>query len=156
MHGLRDLIGWAEAGRAGYDAVVLSARKSTPKAPTHMSVREIFEWIKKTPRQNHAIGKYQIIPSTLRRLVAALDVDIDARFSPELQDRMANLLLVEAGLPDFIRNEISRTEFMNNLAKVWAGLPNASGKSHYHGIAGNKAVISWLRFEQAMNVYFPP
>lgn len=156
IHGLRSLIGWAEAGRAGYDAVVLSARIKPPKPPTEMTLHEIFLWIERTPRQNHAIGRYQFIPNTLRRLVSKLDVSHSQQFDPALQDRLANALLIEAGLVDFIQRQLSRKGFMNNLADIWAGLPTSNGKSRYHGYAGNKAVITWHRFAQAMALYFPP
>ena len=155
IHGLRGLIGWAEAGRAGYDAVVLSARIKPERAPTEMTLHEIFLWIERTPRQNHAIGRYQFIPDTLRRLVTKLDIAHSQRFSAALQDRLANALLIEAGLAEFIQGLLPRKAFMNNLADIWAGLPTSNGKSRYNGYAGNKAVITWHRFAQAMEVFFP-
>lgn len=50
---------------------------------------------------------------------------------------------------------MSRHDFMNNLAKIWAGLPTSSGKSYYHGLAGNKAVLSWAKFDKEMAQLFP-
>ena len=44
---------------------------------------------------------------------------------------------------------------MHNLARIWAGLPTASGRSHYHGHAGNRATMTWARFESAMAPIFP-
>jgi hypothetical protein len=44
---------------------------------------------------------------------------------------------------------------MNNLAKIWAGLPNSTGKSHYHGYAGNQATMTWARFDAEMAMIFP-
>ncbi|MCR9113647.1 MAG: hypothetical protein NXH84_10255, partial [Rhodobacteraceae bacterium] len=38
---------------------------------------------------------------------------------------------------------ITQEAFMLNLAKIWAGLPTPSGRSYYHGVAGNKAVLSY-------------
>jgi len=37
---------------------------------------------------------------------------------------------------------------MDNLALIWAGLPQADGRSAYHGYAGNRATITRTRFEQ--------
>jgi muramidase (phage lysozyme) len=71
-------------------------------------------------------------------------------FSPRLQDQLSDVLLAEAGLHDFNSGQMTRHAFMNNLAKIWAGLPNSSGKSHYHGFAGNKASISWTHFDAEM------
>ncbi len=152
---IRALIGWAEAGAAGYDAVQWGARIKPPKRPTEMTLGEIFAWIEATPGQPHAIGYYQFIPATLARLVRRLDLGPEARFTPALQDRLGDVLLAEAGLGALERGEIGRIRFMNNLAKIWAGLPNSSGKSHYEGFAGNKAVISWELFDREMARIFP-
>ncbi len=152
---LRALIGRAEAGAKGYDAVQLGATIRPPKPPTQMTVQEIYDWIDATPGQPHAIGYYQFIPPTLKRLVARLGVSPDTRFSPALQDRLGDILLAEAGLHRMGRGEIDRHAFMYNLGKIWAGLPNPQGLSHYEGIAGNRASISWEYFDQVMAQIFP-
>jgi hypothetical protein len=152
---LRDLIASAEAGPAGYDAVQHAARIKPPRRPTQMTIAEIYAWIDATPGQHHAIGRYQFIPPTLRRLVALLDIDPRTRFSPRIQDQLADRLLQEAGLQDFTDGDLSRTTFKRNLARIWAGLPLPSGRSYYDGYAGNKATMSWQRFETAMLQIFP-
>lgn len=155
VRGLRDLIASAEAGRAGYDAVQYGARIRPAKPPTQMTIKEIYQWIDATPGQPHAIGRYQMIPPTLRRVVSQLGIKETALFTPQVQDLCADLLMDEAGLSAFLAGDLSRVGFMNNLAKVWAGLPNSTGKSHYHGYAGNAATISWAQFERVMAAAFP-
>jgi hypothetical protein len=140
---LRDLIASAEAGRAGYDAVQYGARVKPPKPPTQMTLAEIYQWIDDTPGQPHAIGRYQFIPPTLRHSAKRLGLPLHTRFSPETQDKLADLLLGDAGFLKVQRGEISPDSFIHNLARIWAGLPTASGRSYYHGVAGNKAVISY-------------
>jgi len=152
---LRSLISHAESRREGYDAVQYGARIRPGKRPTQLTIGEIFAWIDATPGQPHAIGRYQFIPPTLDRLVRHLDVPPGAVFSPQLQDQLADVLLAEAGFNAFRAGEISRTQFMNNLARLWAGLPNSTGKSHYHGYAGNKAAITWAQYEAEMKRIFP-
>jgi muramidase (phage lysozyme) len=152
---IRDLIGQAESRRDGYDAVQHGAKVRPEKRPTEMTIREIYAWIKDTPRQPHAIGRYQFIPATLKRLVNVLGLPPDTRFTPAVQDRLGDVLLAEAGLHDFREGKLSRRAFMNNLAKIWAGLPNDTGKSHYDGYAGNKASMTWSRFEAEMSRIFP-
>jgi len=115
---LLSLIASAEAGPAGYDAIHHRAWVLPDKAPTQMTIQEIIDWIDATPRQNHAIGRYQIIPMTLSYLVAAENVPMTAVFSPALQDRLAV-----------------------------AGLPLGSGLSAYEGFAGNSATISRQHYE---------
>ena len=152
---LRDLIAQAEAGAAQYDAVQHGARVKPAKPPTQMRLSEIYAWIKATPGQPHAIGRYQFIPATLRRLVKVLDVPTDAYFTAEIQDRLANQLLLEAGLRDFLSGSLPAPAFQDNLAKIWAGLPTQNGRSHYHGYAGNKAVLTRAEFDAHFARIFP-
>lgn len=147
---LRDLIGSAEAGRDGYDAVQHGARRRPDARPTEMTLAEIEEWIAATPGQPHAIGRYQVIPKTLRRLIRVMGLPKTAVFDADLQDRMADQLMLEAGLAEFTAGTLKRRAFMRNLAKVWAGLPLPNGKSYYHGYAGNRATMSWRAFEAGM------
>jgi hypothetical protein len=148
---LRDLIARAEAGPAGYDAVQHGAHRPPPRRPTQMTLREVFHWIDATPGQHHAIGRYQIIPATLRRLVARAGIDPDKRFAPRIQDRLADMLLEDAGLDAVHRGEMPRAVFRLNLARVWAGLPTATGLSYYHGVAGNRAVIGYDVYRRAVD-----
>jgi len=143
---LHDLIAQAEAGRMGYDAVQHGARVKPFKRPTRMTLAEIYAWIRATPGQPHAIGRYQFIPATLRHSAKRLDLPHATRFSPEVQDQLANLLLGDAGFEKVQRGEITVEDFMLNLAKIWAGLPLPSGRSYYQGYAGNKATMDYAVF----------
>jgi muramidase (phage lysozyme) len=147
---IRALIQEAESRRDGYDAVQHGARIKPRKRPTQMTLAEIFAWIKATQGQPHAIGRYQFVPQTLRRVVAKVGVKPNQRFDAKMQDKLADVLLAEAGLHKFRTGALGRKAFMNNLAKIWAGLPNTSGKSHYEGYAGNKASITLRRFDAVM------
>ncbi len=151
---VRQIIGQAESSRAGYDAVQHGARVKPPRLPTQMTVAEIYDWIKATPGQPHAIGRYQFIPQTLRRVMRKIDASPQQRFSPMLQDMLADVLLAEAGYHEIESGRLSRRAFMNNLAKIWAGLPNDTGKSHYEGYAGNRASMTWARFDAQMAQVF--
>lgn len=150
VHVIRQIIEQAESRRDGYDAVQHGARVKPKRKPTQMTVAEIYAWIDATPGQPHAIGRYQFIPVTLRRVMKKVGAHPSQRFSPALQDRLADVLLIEAGYNQIKAGKLSRRAFMNNLAKIWAGLPNDTGRSHYAGYAGNKASMSWERFDQQM------
>ena len=119
-----------------------------------MTMGEIYDWIDDTPGQPHAIGRYQFIPKTLRRLARKLGVARHERFTEQLQDQLSDVLLAEAGLYEFERGQLSRHAFMHNLSKIWAGLPTSTGKSYYHGFAGNKASITWTHFDAEMTRIF--
>ncbi|MEP3442373.1 MAG: hypothetical protein ABJN72_12930 [Sulfitobacter sp.] len=154
VHVIRQIIEQAESRRDGYDAVQHGARIKPARKPTQMTVAEIYEWIEATPGQPHAIGRYQFIPVTLRRVMKKVGAHPSQRFSPALQDQLADVLLAEAGYHEIKAGRLSRRAFMNNLAKIWAGLPNDTGRSHYAGYAGNKASMSWERFDAQMAQVF--
>ncbi len=152
---LLQLIASAEAGPDGYDAVQHGASKRPAKRPTDMTIGEIYDWIVATPGQPHAIGRYQFIPDTLRRLVGQAGFTRQTQFTPAVQDQLAEILLNDAGLVVFRAGSITRHAFMNNLAKIWAGLPTSSGKSFYHGYAGNHATMTWARYDAEMSQIYP-
>jgi hypothetical protein len=153
---LFDLIAAAEAGAAQYDAIHHRARILPPRPPTALTLGEILTWIEATPGQPHAIGRYQIIPDTLRYLIRAEALPHGAVFSPALQDRLATRLVLDAGLDEYLAGLIPPRAFMDKLAYVWAGLPLPDGQSAYQGIAGNKATISRARYEAEFLAILPP
>ncbi|MFT4742298.1 MAG: hypothetical protein ACI91Z_000269 [Yoonia sp.] len=146
VHRIRNIIGEAESPGAGYDAVQHGAAIKPRKRPTDMTIGEIYDWIAATPGQPHAIGRYQFIPDTLRRVVTKVGAKRSDRFTPALQDRLADVLLADAGFRDFVAGDLDPQKFMNNLAGIWAGLPTSSGRSKYHGVAGNRATITLAYF----------
>lgn len=152
---LLDLIARAEAGPAGYDAVQHGARIRPPGPPTQMTLAEIHEWIAATPGQPHAIGRYQFIPATLRHVTEVTGLARDTRFSAGVQDRLAHVLLEQAGFQSFRSGDLDRRIFMRNLARIWAGLPLPNGNSYYEGHAGNRATMTWDSFETGMARIFP-
>lgn len=152
---LLSLIALAEAGPAGYDAVQHGARVRPTKPPTRMTLGEIYAWIDATPGQPHAIGRYQFIPDTLRRVAAVRGYGPETPFTPEVQDSLALVLLEDAGLAEFQTGRMERERFMHNLARIWAGLPLPNGNSYYHGYAGNRATITWATFEGGMARIWP-
>jgi muramidase (phage lysozyme) len=147
---IRALIQEAESRKDGYDVVQHGARIKPAKRPTRMTLEELLAWIDATPGQPHAIGRYQFIPKTLRRLIEKTGAKLSQRFDPKMQDQLADVLLAEAGLQKFRAGTLERQAFMNNMAKIWAGLPTSNGKSHYDGYAGNKAMVTWARFDAVM------
>lgn len=151
---LKHLIAWAEAGSKGYDAVQHGARIRPGKRPTQLTIGEIYQWIAVTPGQPHAIGRYQFIPSTLKSLVHELGLTRNTIFTSDVQDRLADILLEDAGFSAFMSGRISRHRFMENLARIWAGFPTSTGRSYYHGHAGNRAVITWNEFDTHMKKIF--
>lgn len=156
IEGLRQILRLAESHKAGYDAIHHSAKRLPSKRPTQMTLGEILAWIDATPGQHHAIGLYQIIPKTLKRLMAKTGLSPTTIFTPQVQDHLGDVLIVEAGYADFRKGSKSADDFMDGLAHVWAGLPLRNGKSAYHGLAGNRATISRQLFATQMQRIFGP
>ena len=152
---LLSLIASVEAPHRGYDAVHWKAHIAPPARPSRLTLTEIFDWIEATPGQPHAIGRYQFIPSTLDHLVQTEGVSLSSIFSPALQDRLATRLLQDAGLSSFLRGRTSQSEYMDAIARVWAGLPLANGLSAYDGYAGNRAVITREEYASAFAKIYP-
>ena len=154
--GLRSLITLAESHKRGYDAIHGSATRLPAKRPTELTIAEILAWIDATPGQHHAIGFYQIIPSTLKSLIARSGISPTTTFTPKVQDYLGEILLADAGYNEFVAGKLPATDFMDNLAKIWAGFPMANGRSAYHGKAGNRATIKRAFFETEIGRIFGP
>lgn len=107
-----------------------------------MTVAEVQAYQKKhgSATGSSATGAYQVMRQTLKDLIMAGVVDEDEMFTPELQDRIALSLLNRRGYQKWKAGKISDEAFADNLAKEWASLPTAAGKSFYDGDSmGNKA-----------------
>lgn len=109
-------------------------------------------WRKRFGTTSGAAGAYQIIKPTLKLLQTKLGLDGTEKFTPELQDRMADELLDTRGLGAFLRGTITVEAFGNALAREWASFPVLSisrrgetvlkrGQSYYDKVAGNSALI---------------
>lgn len=88
-----------------------------------------------------AVGRYQIIKSTLRGLQRKLGLQDSELFTPALQDKFAVELLKGRGYSRWWNGGLSDQDFAHNLSLEWASLPDPEngGKSHYDGVGPNHA-----------------
>lgn len=91
-----------------------------------------------------AVGKYQIIPSTMKEAVQKLGLDPNIKFTPELQERIFRDYLVAGKRPaikDYITGESDDLDAANEaLAYEFASVPGKDGRGKYDGdSAGNRA-----------------
>ncbi|WP_419738626.1 hypothetical protein [Ruegeria sp.] len=134
----------------GYDTVYSGVTVRPPRVLTTMSVEEVLAWQRSTVRQgsvSSAAGGYQIIRPTLQRLVDQGVVSLSETFDTATQDRLGRHLLRETGY----RDGDTSVATANRIAGVWAALPQVggagAGRSVYHGVAGNHALIdadTWM------------
>ncbi len=58
-----------------------------------------------------AVGKYQFISGTLADILPKAGISPDEKFTPEVQDKLADVLLEEAGLSKYISGEVDADKF---------------------------------------------
>lgn len=113
---------------------------------TSMTIDELLKFQSQQPANQKAAGKYQIIPETLKSLMTKGIVKGEERFTPEVQERLGRALLDDAGYKDYIAGKMSKDEFADRVAAIWAAMPLKSGLSKYQGVAGNKALTGREQF----------
>ncbi len=124
---------------------------------TDMTIAEVLDWQREYVREgspSSAVGRYQIINTTLEELADALGVERDQKFDAAMQDRMAIALLERRGAIEYVNQELSQHEFAANLAKEWAALPKVVGDnpeaSYYAGDGLNKSRVTVSEVLQAI------
>lgn len=144
---LLDVIAKAESN-GNYNAYFGNAGNSQIKF-TDMTVAEVMKWQADFIAQGQpssAVGRYQIISTTLSGLVNRKIVDVNEKFDEATQDRLAIALVERRGSLDYVARQLSAHEFAANLAKEWAGLPRVLGgnptDSYYAGDGLNKSRTS--------------
>lgn len=154
---LLDLVSKAES-KGNYNAYFGNANNLSINF-TAMSIADVMKWQSDYVRQGNAssaVGKYQIISTTLEKLVDQLDIDTKRPFNQAIQDRMAIALIEHRGSNDYVNNELTREEFAANLAKEWAALPRVIGEnpndSYYVSDGLNKSLVS---VEEVLNAIEP-
>lgn len=143
---LLELIGKVESG-GNYNAVVGNAKQSVVDF-SKMSLKEVSDYqrqMKAQGKESTAVGKYQMISSTLAGSAKEMGLNAETtKFTPEVQDQIAMHLLKRRGYDKVISGQISKEQFATNLSKEWASLPkDQSGKGYYDGVGSNKSLVSY-------------
>lgn len=139
---------------------------------SNMTIQEVLDHQEKRRKEgavSSAVGRYQFIHKTLKDLVLTKngeeknpkDLPLNAKFTPELQDKAATILLKRRGLDKYLSGKISPEQFSIEIAKEWASIPLVTdmsvvrknekgdetqvdlkkGQSFYSGVAGNKSLV---------------
>lgn len=144
---LLHLIAKAES-KGNYNAYFGNAGNSSVKF-TAMPIEKVLKWQSDYVKQgsvSSAVGKYQILDTTLKGLIRELDVDTRQLFDQSMQDRMAAALIERRGAEAYVNGELTQEKFAANLAKEWASLPRVIGKhaedSYYSSDGLNKSLVS--------------
>jgi hypothetical protein len=155
---LLDLIAKAESGRMGYTAANKGKPGDMPQGYPQLkdlTISQVMDMQQSRPgkqREFFAVGRYQIIPETLKGLMRGdygpTGLNVDDKFSEENQDKLALVL---------IKNREKRAKnagggldtFQKEISQEWAGigLPNTN-LSSYENINGNKASVNTDAFRK--------
>lgn len=138
---LLNLIGKAEGtdrGR-GYNETLGYGRFTGGDVPlTNMTLDEVDQLQTrmlgnpKNTFNSSAVGRYQIVRTTLRRLKRQLGLPNSMFYDATTQDILAARLLEKCGVEDFLAGG-NTDVFINNLAREWASFPTTEGKGYYSG-----------------------
>lgn len=103
-----------------------------------------------------AVGKYQVIPVTMRGAVASLGIAMNQTFGPTLQEQVFRNYLIADKRPNVKKyiigqsNNLLGAQFALALEFASVADPN-TGRSHYGGSGGNRASISSAETAKALN-----
>ena len=137
---LLEMIGKAEGGKIGYDAINRGKAGDTPNGMPGLSNMTVGDVMKlQKDKKVFAAGKYQIIPTTLEGLIKDGVAKKEDIFNAETQDKLAkeliNRRLAKAG-NDPMKQQLE-------LSKEFASIANPyTGSSYYDGKGNNKASIA--------------
>jgi hypothetical protein len=103
----------------------------TGRSCEEVTIREIKAWQKRGLL--YAVGRYQMIPSTLTAAVKWAGLKDSDYFTPENQDKLLEALLKykRPSVWSYIKNGTSINSAITELAREWAGLPTLRGSSYY-------------------------
>ncbi len=161
---LGKLIGHGEGGYNSYNRGVAGDAKGAQIDFSQMTVGEVMsrqDLAKGDPNRLFAVGKYQFTPNTLEETVNALGIDKNAKFTPQLQEKMFNDYLIDEKRPAikaYITGQSSGPEGLeraqHSLALEFAsvGDPRKGGRGAYDGDSGgNSASIKTTEVATALN-----
>lgn len=157
---LLHLIGRAESNN-NYNAYFGNSKNTTIDF-TNMTIAEVQKWQSDfiaNGNASSAVGKYQIVNTTLEGLVRRLGIDMDTKFNQTTQDQLAIALLERRGSEKYINEELTLDQFAANLAMEWAALPRViganPGDSYYAGDGLNKSRVSIDEIRKAIEPISP-
>lgn len=157
--GISSIIQGGESGPEGYNAYNRGTRGNTILGPNgsrllvDMTLAKIMADQKRPqsdPQTLFAVGKYQMIPVTLKEGVEALNLDPSTKFNASTQEYLFSDFLLGRKRPAiraYIQGTGSAQAAQIAGAQEWASIADPrTGKSYYDGTGGNSAHITAADF----------
>ena len=130
-----------------YDLPLGAGAFGRPDKPiSSMTLGELKEYqkvlLKNSGKLNSsAVGKYQIVGTTIREMQKRLKLGDDVVFSSDVQDKMAVELLKGRGLNKYLSGNMSARDFQANLYHEWASIAHPdTGKAKQHTGTKNEQI----------------
>jgi peptidoglycan hydrolase-like protein with peptidoglycan-binding domain len=153
--GISAIIQGGESGAEGYNAYNRGTQGNTILGPNGsrslitMTLAQIMadqKRPKSDPQTLFAVGKYQMIPTTLKEGVQVLNLDHSTKFDATTQEYLFSDYLLGAKrsqIRAYVQGTGSAQEAGIAGAKEWASIADPrTGKSYYDGSGGNSAHIT--------------
>jgi len=124
-----------------HDSSSIIGKKLTDMTVSEIIKRQDYLMNPSNPQKSNygafAVGRYQVIPGTMKTIVKQMGIDKNQKFDKKLQDKIG-MGLIQYKRPyawDYIKGKHNdRAGAMKALAAEWASLPDpATGKSMYGG-----------------------
>ncbi|MCC4594707.1 peptidoglycan-binding protein [Xanthomonas campestris pv. phormiicola] len=169
---LADLIQRGESGRTGYDAYNRGTylgddgreRVRGSDGPIDFSAMTVGQVMdaQALPRGDEqrlfAVGRYQVIPGTMKDAVDLLGIESSKAMTPDVQDQIFSDYLMSQKRPairEYITGQTGATlhDAQKALSQEWASIADPdTGKSYYHKAGGaNHSSITNAETAQALN-----
>lgn len=147
---LGDLIGRHEGGYNSFNRGRAGDSKGQSMDFSNMTIGEVMRRQalgRGDPNRLFAVGKYQVIPETLKDAVSQLGISSGEKLTPELQDKIFNEYLLKSKrreVANYISGKSDNLEAAAlALSKEWASVAApGTGRSYYDKIGNNNASIS--------------
>lgn len=141
--GTSDEIARKQGYNSAYDVTLGFGRYADDKKVpvSSMTLNDLFSHQGKmlhagNPHNSTASGKYQFTRRTLRDMAQRYGIDLNQKFTPEFQDKLAIMRMKEGGLDKYMasgRTPADRDELKNRMSGVWTSFKNAQGTNQTEG-----------------------
>lgn len=141
---------WNSVNRGRAGDTPSGIRSITGKYFHEMTIEQVV-WLQRG--SIYAVGRYQLIPQTMRLALQWSGISWSEKFTPEIQDKLFCTLLSHKRpqVGRYLLGEGSLQPALDSLAKEWASVAYRGPYSYYSGIGGNRAHITTDEAAVALN-----
>ena len=155
---LKPVLDLLAKGEGNYDSVNRGWAGDTMGGMTSLTGRHLTSYTvgQVMDYQNgwlYAVGRYQLIPSTMRVAVRDTGIPLSTRFTPAVQDELA-IALIEHKRPAVYQYVTGAHDSLgwalDEAAKEWAAVEYRHGRGYYDGWGGNRARVSRVELAEVL------